>query len=271
MITVIKQGGTTEVRKNGKTVSHTRDSDKSKVSKSKSSSNAGSYELENDMGNFTDNRGSAYVDRNFTPPNKNSAINTGLAHPIGGNVNDVYGIGYSYLDKYGLSHVVDDPDDAFKYSGDGNVQTYTGRYGGGYALDGGGNRFAVDMPGVKPYGNDLRDGQQTVFSGMGLNSYYDPVQIQYKNLPAGSIYGDPGFNDFSTKLKGYDYTQPIPYGDSPSLVPNVKPAEPSGTASPYSVKEDMSLLAIGINPYGLSPEDKAYALSAARERGLIRD
>lgn len=65
--------------------------------------------------------------------------------------------GYAYVDKYGFSHVVADLSTAQEYSADGNVQQYFGNYGGGYALDNKGNRVAVSMPGVIPYGNDERD------------------------------------------------------------------------------------------------------------------
>jgi len=131
---------------------------------------------------------------------------SGAYHPINGNVNDVYGVGYAYVDKYGFSHVVNDIETALNNSGDGNVQLYTGRYGTGYALSGEGNRFALNMPGVVPYGNE----RNTVISNMGLTEYYNPNQIainnrnnaEYKGISNGSIFDDVGFNEFNNKLSG---------------------------------------------------------------------
>lgn len=73
---------------------------------------------------------------------------TATVNPLTGVNNNNYfnGGGYAYNDKYGISHVVDDYGTALKYSGDGNVQSYKGAFGGGYALDKSGN--AMSLPGA---------------------------------------------------------------------------------------------------------------------------
>ncbi|AEG59377.1 hypothetical protein [Desulforamulus ruminis] len=61
--------------------------------------------------------------------------------------------GYAYKDKYGFTHVVSDYNTAKQYSGDGNVYSYSGSYGGGYAKDAKGNRYNLPISGATPFGN----------------------------------------------------------------------------------------------------------------------
>ncbi len=72
------------------------------------------------------------------------------------NNNTFEGGGWTYVDKYGFSHVVSDykTADRFKMPGT-EVYQYNGRYGGGYALDPDNNRQRVSIPEEKPFGNDL--------------------------------------------------------------------------------------------------------------------
>ena len=65
--------------------------------------------------------------------------------------------GYAYVDKYGYSHVVKDYDTAKNYASDGNVYNYSGSHKGGYAYDADNHRVPLDLPGSKPYGNDLKN------------------------------------------------------------------------------------------------------------------
>jgi hypothetical protein len=67
------------------------------------------------------------------------------------------GSGYAYVDKYGHSHVVKDYNTAKDYSADGNVYNYSGSHKGGYAYDADNYRVPLDLPGSKPYGNDLKN------------------------------------------------------------------------------------------------------------------
>lgn len=74
------------------------------------------------------------------------------------NNNYFEGGGYAYIDKYGMSHVTSNPNDALEFSGDGKVYNYGGGFSGGYAVNQDGARQYLNLPGSKPYGNDLRDG-----------------------------------------------------------------------------------------------------------------
>lgn len=63
------------------------------------------------------------------------------------------GVGYAYKDEYGFEHVSNDLATALSYSKDGDVQQYSGKFGGGYGLDSSGERGSLGMSGSNPYGN----------------------------------------------------------------------------------------------------------------------
>lgn len=65
--------------------------------------------------------------------------------------------GYAYNDEYGFAHVVKAYDTAVKYSGDGKIYSFNGKFGGGYALDSEGQRASLDLPDTEAYGNDIQN------------------------------------------------------------------------------------------------------------------
>ena len=85
--------------------------------------------------------------------NKSGSASSGSGSGSGGSS----GSGYAYVDKYGYSHVVKDYDTAKNYASDGNVYNYSGSHKGGYAYDADNYRVPLDLPGSKPYGNDLKN------------------------------------------------------------------------------------------------------------------
>jgi len=68
--------------------------------------------------------------------------------------------GYAYNDEYGFAHVVKNIQTAQKYSGDGKVYNYEGKFGGGYALDNENNRASLPLPDTVAYGNDIKEGHK---------------------------------------------------------------------------------------------------------------
>ena len=85
--------------------------------------------------------------------NQSGSASSGSGSGSGGSS----GSGYAYVDKYGYSHVVKDYDTAKNYASDGNVYNYSGSHKGGYAYDADNYRVPLDLPGSKPYGNDLKN------------------------------------------------------------------------------------------------------------------
>lgn len=85
-----------------------------------------------------------------------TSINNNLAQAISKNNNK----GFAYNDEYGFAHVVKEYETALKYSGDGKIYSFEGKFGGGYALDSENNRASLPLPNTKPYGNDVRDGEK---------------------------------------------------------------------------------------------------------------
>ncbi len=90
-----------------------------------------------------------------------TASGTPTTNPETGINNNNYfnGQGYAYTDKYNFPHVVNDYQTALDYSGNGDIASYIGPYGGGYALGDGGSRVFIPLPGAVQYGND--DGLRT--------------------------------------------------------------------------------------------------------------
>ena len=73
--------------------------------------------------------------------------------PMDANLQVREGVGYAYVDRYGISHVVEDLATALNYSGDGNVYQYKGRFGGGYPLDGEDKRGVLHLPNAENFNN----------------------------------------------------------------------------------------------------------------------
>lgn len=89
------------------------------------------------------------------------------------NNNYFNGQGYAYTDKYGFPHVVNDYQTALDYSGNGDIASYQGAYGGGYALGEGGSRVFIPLPGAVQYGNN--DGSKTTATTSSASSSTSPT------------------------------------------------------------------------------------------------
>jgi len=99
-----------------------------------------------------------------------------------GGLNAPSGLGYAYVDKYGYPHVVSDYDNAKLRSASGDVYEYSGKYFGGYAYDDKGYRVPLDLPGAKPYGNDVALGRG--YSSVPTGGVYSPLDGNGKTLNA---------------------------------------------------------------------------------------
>lgn len=106
-----------------------------------------------------------------------TASGTPTTNPETGINNNNYfnGQGFAYIDKYGFPHVVHDYQTALDYSGNGDIASYQGPYGGGYALGEGGNRVFIPMPGAVQYGNN--DNSRTTAITSNNNSTSPTVDL----------------------------------------------------------------------------------------------
>ena len=95
-----------------------------------------------------------------------TASGTPTTNPETGINNNNYfnGQGYAYTDKYNFPHVVSDYQTALDYSGNGDIASYQGAYGGGYALGEGGSRVFIPLSGAVQYGNAGNTGTATATS-----------------------------------------------------------------------------------------------------------
>jgi len=173
--------------------------------------------------------------------------------------------GYAYTDKYGFGHVVADLLTAQQYARDatgptspwsdagGNISNiftnpgqtydYNGAFGGGYALDSNRQRMPLPLPGAVPYGNDIRD------------------QVGYQTVPSMSSFEQ----NYPRYLGGSVSTSLIPSSSAIDVTaPSLTPAQGIGVAS---IDHDNALAAAGINPAGLSAEEKAYIHTKLKRRG----
>lgn len=87
--------------------------------------------------------------------NEITSASNNVSQAVSKNKNE----GFAYNDEYGFAHVVKEYQTALKYSGDGNIYSFEGKFGGGYALDSEDNRASLALPDTKPYGNDVREGE----------------------------------------------------------------------------------------------------------------
>lgn len=99
--------------------------------------------------------------------------------------------GYAYNDEYGFAHVVKDYETAIKYSGDGKIYSFEGKFGGGYALDNSGNRASLDLPDTKPYGNDIENNHTPKASKGKVELLKQIAQMDNHSITAQLKTSDP--------------------------------------------------------------------------------
>ena len=128
------------------------------------------------------------------------------------------GSGYAYVDKYGHSHVVKDYNTAKDYSADGNVYNYSGSHKGGYAYDADNYRVPLDLPGSKPYGNDLKNeiGYNYVPKAGSLGSMFTGALGGIASAP--SLTPALGANNVNTNGSLPSLATLVPIGDTTNAV-----------------------------------------------------
>lgn len=132
------------------------------------------------------------------------AVSKTGASPIlndkGDSTNTFNGLGFAYTDKYNFPHVSNDYQTAVDYSGNGDISSYTGSYGGGYALGEGGSRVFIPLAGAVQYGNDVSTPTTGVTSS-GVGTSVNNIANLDTNLTADRAKG------LSNMLMSRDATQ----------------------------------------------------------------
>ncbi len=103
------------------------------------------------------------------------------SEPLAENSQVRKGTGYAYVDRYGFPHVVKDLATALNYSGDGKVYEYSGRFGGGYALDEDNSRAMLELPEARMYAN----------AGWKAAEGGEEVEARLPGSPAGKLNLQP--------------------------------------------------------------------------------